>query len=281
MRERPPYDAVMLDLDGTLLDGTGQIRPRNAETLHALVERGVHVMIATGRSTMATLPVVQGLQLETPMLVFNGAAVYCPRTERFLEERVLSNRVVERSLAFGRDRDLLTVLQLGSEKYSTPPRCEAEERALAFFHGLQVVEREALPDEYLIRAIFFSKEHETSNDLRDEVEGHLEAPAFLTHFPLDLLASHRGSPLQVVDVHPPVRGKAEGLRYLAEHHGVQPERVVAIGDAGNDLEMLRAAGLGVAMGEARGEVREVADRVIGSHDSDAIADLLTELFGPL
>jgi Cof subfamily protein (haloacid dehalogenase superfamily) len=276
-----PYDAVLLDLDGTLLDARGEIRPRNADALHALVARGVHVMIATGRSTMATLPAVRDLELETPMLVFNGAAFYCPRSARFVEERVLSNRAVQRAREFGRERDLLTVLQLADEKYATPPRNTAEERALAFFHGLRIVEREALPAEYLIRAIYFSEEHETSEALRDEVRAHVDAPCFLTHFPLDLLVTHRGSPLKVVDLHPPMRGKAEGLRFLAERHGVRPERVVAIGDAGNDLEMLRAAGLGVAMGEARGEVREVADRVIGSHDSDAIAELLEELFGPL
>jgi Cof subfamily protein (haloacid dehalogenase superfamily) len=275
------HDAVLLDLDGTLLDGQGEIRPRNVDALHALVERGVHVMIATGRSTMATLPAVRELALETPMLVFNGAAFYCPREGRFLEERVLSNRAVSRSLEFGREHDLLTVLQLADEKYATPPRNTAEERALAFFHGLRVVEREVLPTEYLIRVIHFSAQHESSGALRDEVAAHLGTPAFLTHFPLDLLVTHRGSPLKVVDVHPPMRGKAEGLRFLEEHHGVPPERVVAIGDAGNDLEMLRAAGLGVAMGEARGEVREAADRVIGSHDSDAIAELLEEVFGPL
>ena len=84
--------------------------------------------------------------------------------------------------------------------------------------------------------------------------------------------------MHVVDVHPPSKGKAEGLRFLEEAYGIPAERVVAIGDAGNDVEMLRAAGLGVAMGQAQEPVQRLADRVIGDHDSDAIAELVEELF---
>jgi len=280
MIDRTAYDAVLVDLDGTLLDGQGRIRPRNFDALHSLAERGVHVMIATGRSTVATLPAIEGLDLETPMLVFNGAAIYCPKQGRLIEERILSNRVIERTLEYGRERDLLTVLQLAEKKFATIPRNRDEERALEFFHGLQQVERSELPDEYVIRAIYYSAGHESSVALRDEVEAYIDAPTFLTHFPLNLLVTHRESPMQVVDVHPPTRGKAEGLRFLQETYGIPPERVVAIGDAGNDLEMLRAAGLGVAMGQAQEPIRAAADRVIGHHDTDAIAELVEDLFGP-
>ncbi len=279
MIQRRKFDALLVDLDGTLLDGESRIRPRNLLALRELEASGVHVMVATGRSTVAALPAVEALELETPMLVFNGAAIWCPRQERHVEERILSNRVLRRALDLGRERGFLMVVQKAQAKYATPPRTPDEERALEFFHGLEVVEPADLPDEYVIRVIYYSAEHATSQDLAREVLASLDAPLFLTDFPLNLLVHQRSSPLQVVDVHPPTRGKAEGLRFLSESYGISPQRVVAIGDASNDIDMLRAAGLGVAMQGCCERTNAAADRTIGHHDSDAIAELVGELFG--
>ncbi len=272
------YEALLIDLDGTLLDGTGKMRPRNISALRALIDSGVQVMIATGRSTVATLGVIEALHLETPILVFNGAAIYCPKEKKHLEERVLSNRVVDRALRFGLERELLMVVQQAEDKFAVAPSTHDEKRALEFFHGLQVVEHNALPREYVIRVIYYSAAHESSAALREDVNSALDPPLFLTDFPLNLLVSHRDSPMQVVDVHPPSKGKAEGLRYLYETCGIPAERVIAIGDASNDVQMLKAAGLGVAMGGSSDLVQSCADRVIGHHDTDAIALLVEELF---
>lgn len=273
------FDALLLDLDGTLLDERSRIRPRNAARLHALAEEGVRVVIATGRSTVAALEAVDSLELTAPLVVFNGAGIYCPERERMIEERVLSNRAVERALAFAAERELLTVCQLAMDKHSTAPRDPAEDDALRGFSNLVVGEREALPREYLMRVILFSRDHPRSGEFRAEVESALDTPTYLTHFPLGALVQHAGSPLTVVDIHPPCRGKAEALRFLEEQEGIPPARVVAVGDAGNDVPMLRAAGLGVAMGNGARSALEAADRVIGGHETDAIAELVEELFG--
>ena len=65
---------------------------------------------------------------------------------------------------------------------------------------------------------------------------------------------------------------------LEERYGIPPERVVAVGDAHNDVPMLAGAGLAVAMGNAFRSAREAADRIIGDNNGDAIAELVEELF---
>ena len=80
------------------------------------------------------------------------------------------------------------------------------------------------------------------------------------------------------DVHPPCRGKAEALRLLEERYQIPPARVVAVGDATNDVPMLEAAGLAIAMESSMPEALAHADRVIGGCESDAIGELVEELF---
>ena len=216
--------------------------------------------------------------MKTPALVFNGAALYCPVHERLLEERVLSNRTLRKALAFGREHDLVTVLMTGDKKLASPPRDALESAALAGLHQLQVVPRDELDAEFVIRVTYFSRNHATSLLLAEDVERAIGEPVYITHFPLNALASHRMSPLAVLDLHPPCRGKAEGVRILGERFGIAPERIVAVGDASNDVPMFEAAGLAVAMQDSMPEALAAADRVIGDNDGAAIAELVEELF---
>jgi Cof subfamily protein (haloacid dehalogenase superfamily) len=274
----PSYDALVLDLDGTLLGEDSAVHPRNREALQAAAERGVRVMIATGRSSISAHPILAELDLETPAIVFNGGGLYAAREKRMLEERVLSNRTLERALALGRERDWLTVLMCADRKLALAPRDEDEVRALASMTALELTTREELTAEFVMRVTFFSREHARSEDFFGEVERVIAEPIYVTHFPLAILPNHRTSGLQVVDIHPPCRGKGEALRVLEEIYGIPAQRVVAVGDATNDLPMLESAGLAVAMGDGMEEARAVAHRVIGGHDSTAIAELVDELF---
>jgi len=273
-----PYDALVLDLDGTLLDESGAVHPRNREAILAAAAEGVVVLVATGRSSLSAQPILDHLGLDTPAVVFNGAALYSPRDGRMLEERVLSNRTLARTLELGARRDWMTVLMCADKKLALAPRDELEVSALALMTGVRHVPRAELAAEFVVRVTFFSREHATSEGFGEEVERSIPHPIYLTHFPLSVLPSHRESPLHVVDVHPPCRGKAEALRVLEEHYGIPASRVVAVGDATNDIPMLEAAGLSVAMGTGMAEARAVAKRVIGGHDTTAIAELVEELF---
>ena len=235
-------------------------------------------MIATGRSELGVAPVLSELDMDTPAVVYNGAGLFCPREKRLLEERLLSDRVVRRCFEFAECSRLLPVIQLAGAKYAPHPRDERELRALRGLEGLRYVPFDELPREYVIRVTFFSDRHADSGTLAAELEGAIAQPLLVTHFPLNALAPHRDSALFVADVQPPCRGKGEALRVLAERYGISPARVVAVGDADNDLPMIAEAGLGVAMQNSMPRVLATARRVIGPNNSDTIAELVAELF---
>ena len=81
-----------------------------------------------------------------------------------------------------------------------------------------------------------------------------------------------------MDVQPACEGKQEALRLLQEQYSIAPEDVVCVGDGSNDVPMLTGAGLGVAMSNAMQQALDAADRVIGNNNSDALAELIDELF---
>ncbi|MCP3914129.1 MAG: HAD family phosphatase [bacterium] len=272
------YDAILFDLDGTLLDSNDSLHPANLEAIHAAEQAGAKVLLATGRSKMATVPVLERIGLTEPVVVFNGAAVWCPRESRMLEERTLSNRALERLHAFGELTGDLMMVQCADKKLVSTPRNAYEERALQGLHGLEAVPRDELRVDYTIRVTFLTDSVTDSAEYQARVEEALDLPAYFTHFPLSVLPMHRESKYHAVDVHPPCRGKAEALRVLDDHFGIPAERVVAVGDASNDVPMVRAAGLGVAMENSMRELLDVADRVIGHHDEPVIAELVRELF---
>lgn len=273
------YDALLLDLDGTLVTDEGRIPPRTLAKLQEIRARGVRVMIATGRSELGVERVLDELDLDTPAVVYNGAGLFCPREKRLLEERLLSERVVHRALDFAGHSALLPLIQVAGAKYAPPPRDAEEARALSGLEGLAHLPFAELPREYVIRITFFSGRHADSACLAEEVEAAIDQPLHVTHFPLRALPYHRDSSLLVVDLQPPSRGKGEALRVLQERYGIPPERVVAVGDADNDLPMLEGAGLAVAMENSMPRVLAAAARVIGSNNSEAIADLVEDLFG--
>ena len=274
-----PFEALCLDLDGTVVDPDGKIRESTRVSIARLREAGVRVMITTGRSVLGTEAIVEELDLREPAVVFNGAGVWCPKTDRLLEEQILSERVVDPVMDYADANDHFVCVMLADSKYVPHPKDALDEHTIAGLGRLEVVAREDLPREYLMRVTVFSRSHEASDPLHEEVLASLKGPAYLTHFPLSILHAYRESPLQVVDVHPPCRGKAEALRWLEREEGIPAARVVCVGDATNDIPMFEAAGLSVAMGDGMPEAMAAADRVIGASDTDAISELIGELFG--
>ncbi|MEM8713907.1 MAG: Cof-type HAD-IIB family hydrolase [Planctomycetota bacterium] len=269
------HDALLLDLDGTLLQSDETVHPSTRKALTEAREAGVRIMVATGRSLSSGLPVIEELGLMGPAVFFNGCAIYDVDRGKMLEERTLSNRTNERLHAWAAERDAQVIVMTAAEKLTHEPRSERERRNFEGFIGLQFAERAELLREYTIRLSFLLECGESgSARIAAELEEAAGAPIYVSHFPLSILPRHRTNPFSAIDVHAPCRGKAEGLRFLEETYGIPPERVIAVGDADNDVPMLRAAGLGVAMEGALDEVKAEADLVIGVHDSGAIGELI-------
>ena len=265
------YRLVALDLDGTLIDSQLQIRSETIEALSRVRAQGVQVMIVTGRHHGAAYPYWRQLELELPAICCNGTYMYdfragrplasnpytmqeaCSLLELIRQNGIYTMIYADDFMAY--ERESLHVNKLLEWSATLPqdvrPRIDRVDSVEHMLEGCDTVWKFATAGDDLPIMSACAANLERSLGLSCEWSAHNR---------LDI--SHAGN------------SKGKRLdRWIAEH-GIAREEVIAFGDQQNDVEMLRVAGLGVAMGNSRAEVRECADWVAGSNDSDAIANTL-------
>ena len=276
-RLREQFDAVLLDMDGTLLDDHGQVTPRTHRAVRQLADAGLMVVLCTGRSPQGVSEVHDDLGLETPIVAYNGSWIGPAggEPERLIDlapERVHDLAPVEARADFGFRHEATTKWTVASE-HADHPSVAAWYSNVRFAEGWH-----EMPLHGLLRMTLF---FDLPVAFDGEVPPHesawsvlsAEAAAQLRRetFPLSLFRPYRHSRLHMLEIQAASRGKAEALVWLAERHGVPAERAIAIGDHVNDLPMLEAAGLAIAMGNAVAAAKAHADLVLASNDEDGIA----------
>lgn len=266
-----PFDLVVFDLDGTVLRRDLTISEATVEALRRLRERGMRLVVATGRRFEAAREYARWLGSggSEPLICYGGAMV------RRLDGETLMHRTLEREvslevLEWAEGRGLHARVFLDGEvvEHSNPPE--------AFSH----LPRE--PDisfvESPLRWLRHHGEEPTKITLVDHperVEGWLEEAR--ERFAGRLFVT-RSMP-HYVEVGDLKSTKSRALELLCARWGIDPERVLAFGDAENDADMLRLAGRGVAVGGMSREVREAADEVVPPVEEDGVAGYVEKLLG--
>ncbi|CUX92946.1 Cof-type HAD-IIB family hydrolase [Bacillus velezensis] len=267
--ETKPY-LIALDLDGTLLKDDKTISPETARTIQTLKEAGHHVCISTGRPFRSSSMYYDELGLTTPIVNFNGAFVHHPKDESWGRYHTSLSVDVVRQLA-----ELTETYQIHNVL--------AEIIDDVYFH---------YHDEHLIEAFHMNTANITFGDLRETVQEDVtsvlihakeedvaDIRAHLSDVHAEVIDHRRwAAPWHVIEIIKHGMNKAVGLKKISDYYQVPRERIIAFGDEDNDLEMLRFAGCGVAMGNGTDEVKQAADRVTGSNEADGIAEFLKSYF---
>ncbi|QYG91702.1 HAD family phosphatase [Iamia sp. SCSIO 61187] len=266
---------VASDLDGTLLqppvrrrDGQradrvdlGSITERTRTVLDRLRADGVEVVAVTGRPPrwVHAIDIGPGLAICS-----NGALVVDLQTEEVVVERALAPdaaaEVVRRLRALHPEGHF--AVEFADGVAIEPAWAETIPRALAGEHVGPAEELVVRP-----AAKVLMKVPGTEGDAF--IDGATEAVG-------DIAEVTASGGLQLVEVSAPGVDKATTLALLCDERGIPPERVVAFGDARNDLAMLAWAGTGVAMGDAHPSVIEAADHVTGTNADDGVAAWLEQ-----
>jgi hypothetical protein len=270
MGRRGSPELVALDLDGTVFDGDLTIAPRVVEAVRRTLGANVAVTLVTGRMYVATAPFARLLGVVGPVVCYQGAAVYDAPSGTRLQEVPLASEVALKIVRAARAEGYHVQLYRDDRYY-----VEEHNRFSALYARLAGVE----PLVVASLEETFAHSGATKCNVVTDPERTERCAALLREVCGDDAYVTRSNPEFVEAMNPHV-DKGTALRFVAQRLGVPLERVLAIGDSYNDLPLLQAAGIGVAMGSAPSELKAVADAVVGDVAHDGVAEAL-ERFVPL
>jgi Cof subfamily protein (haloacid dehalogenase superfamily) len=263
---------VATDVDGTLLDPDERVSGRAAAVIGRAVTAGVGFVLVTGRPPRWIPQVVEQLEVARLAVCANGSVLYDAADDRVLWARTLDPDVladIAEAAALALPGSGLAVERVGSGAFDDPTPFIAEPDYLHAWPDADnaVVPRSELLSRPAVKMLVRCP--------RLSSDAMVAALAPVIGDAADLTFSH---PRGLVEISPPNVTKASGLADVAQRYGVAPADVVAFGDMPNDLEMLRWAGHGVAMGNAHPALLEVADEVTASNSDDGLALVLERWF---
>ena len=237
------------DLDGTMLPSGDIVSSENIAAVQCAVRAGVTVTIATGRMFEAALPVAEALGVDVPIIAYNGALIKSP-SGRIYEEHAIDPMLARDIITFAQARGwYIQSYSGGVLRYAVA--CE-ESR---FYEDSQKITGKAVGRDGMLAYV-------TGNcKLLLVTEGRAVSEA-RAQMLVDAFGAHIGvtrSADRLVEIVVKGVSKASALTALAAKLGITADETMAIGDAYNDLPMLKAAGKSVAMGNAFPEVKEEAD----------------------
>ena len=274
------YRMIAIDLDGTLLSSTGSVPPRAKAAIHAALDAGLLICFATGRNWTESKSVLDTVAHHSTAVFVSGAMVIDTKNGVTLHRTMMDPQLAREICGVLEDRGHSALALQDTHKASgvdylatggkTPNEAERLWREVTQTVVHEIESLANWPHEHTIRIGIVAAPEEVEQAVRE-----------LTERFGDRIVSHcirvPAYGVDVMEVFDPAVNKWEGISHVARMHGVEAHEIVAIGDDVNDLPMLKHAGLSVAMGNAKPEVKAIAKTVIGRNDEDGLAIFLEEL----
>ena len=241
---------LALDLDGTIVSNLKEISKPVKTAIQAAMDRGVVVTIATGRIHAMAKKFARQLNINAPIISYQGGMVKDYRTGALLLTRATPGNLSRRVIKFARAKKLPMVLFTSQGIYTELPSDLMRETFARSGVEFTVVHNLlcSVDDQQLPLKFLFAQPQADIKRLSS------------------LLSKEFGKELNVhrtlstlVEVTPPKTSKGAALQFLAQHLTIPMAQTMAIGDEENDISILKAAGLGVAMGNASDVVKSAAD----------------------
>ncbi|MBQ6401374.1 MAG: HAD family phosphatase [Firmicutes bacterium] len=263
---------IALDLDGTTLNDDRVISERTRRAMAQAADRGVNIVIATGRPLGALPSDVFEIEAIRYALTSNGASITDIREDRTFYENCLSPRAVQASVELLRQYDYVLETFVKGVAYIEGWYYEQVRETGTCFRNAEYIlnTRNPVPDIY--QFMMDNREHLENINVNfenlDEKPGMYEK---LIRLPEATITSSFDHNLEIGGA---TTSKAEALRQMGQLLGVKQEEMMAVGDSPNDIAMLLEAGMPVAVGNAKDEVKKIARYVAPTNHEDGVADAI-------
>lgn len=269
---------IALDLDGTLLLPDKTLTEENRKVLmRASQEKGIHIVLATGRTYSGISKILEWLPCIRYAVMSNGSVVQDTLTGKVIAEHLVNTEdalsfydyavsrkyevdffyLGKRFVSSGWDKYVSEMEATEGTRQLLLSNCTKVEDQRAYLAGLPGVEK---------ISIRFQNEDQ-KNRMYTEVQKMFPQFEVCSSLTTNIEANCRNIT------------KATGIQELVSHLGFGMDSVMAFGDNGNDCEMISAAGIGVAMGNAEADIKKIANKITRDNTEDGVAYMIREVFG--
>jgi Cof subfamily protein (haloacid dehalogenase superfamily) len=255
------YKLLALDLDGTLLDSSLRLSDGNAEALRRAMAAGVQVVLATTRWFGLAKRTADRLAIDTPLICSNGAVVKRPGDGEELLHLYLDADCAREVTTLGDDSGWEMYTAIGDATYMKMRPGIIPEKLPG---GLRVADRQSdhLAEGAATSVLVYSEQAVSAIE-KQIMPKYAGRANFSLNRPV-------GNQHYVVVNHPDAE-KARALELVCRELGIAPDETLAMGDSESDIEMLRLAGLGIAMGNSPDALKREALHIAPTNDADGVA----------
>ncbi len=245
---------IALDLDGTLLYDWATLDEETKKYLKHIKALGHKLVIATGRPHRSSIRYYDALELDTPLINYNGGLITWDNNDDFEDVSIRLDR-----------HSIIDIFE-NNKAYIDNAFCEIKDDIYLLRESEDIVDllhffgnaklhvgafKDTLPDD-TNGCIIVANEH----------EGHFIQEYVEKHYKGEIMSRNWGNDYRfIIELYSPKTSKGHALDYVAKTLGIDQKHVIAFGDGHNDLEMLQYAHIGVAMKNAEDELKAVADIV--------------------
>ncbi|TCN27987.1 Cof-type HAD-IIB family hydrolase [Mesobacillus foraminis] len=270
------YRLLALNVDGTVLQSNGRIHKSTKEAIAYVQQKGVYVTLVTSRSFPSARKVAKALKINSYLITHQGAYISSEQGEAILTRRIPEEITYELVRFL---EGFPCQIRIVHDEFSLANKYKLNHNLLAktvfttgdpLFYSQQFVDSisETLTDDP-ISAPKIEVYFEFEEDLVDAGDA---LSSMFSEVNMTKLNDFR------LDILPQGVSKLNGMISLGEHLGVALKEMVTIGDGIDDIDMIRACGLGVAMGNAEVEVKMAADWVTRTNNQNGVAYMVKEHF---
>ena len=258
------YKLIAIDMDGTLLTNDKKILEETKSALLKAYDKKIIICISTGRSFPAIKKFIDELDINMPLILYNGSRVRMSKDSTLLLNHTIDSAVSKQVYRIINDNNGTCCFWKNDQCYFNKDNEYTEYyRKLTTInpHIIEIVEDDLFND--INKFIWFGSVEfldVVQNKLLLDVEG------------INYFKSHTN----LLEIVPLGVSKGNILKYLSESLGITKEEVIAIGDDENDISMIKFAGLGVAMGNAKNSVKKVADYITLTNEENGVGKVINK-----
>ncbi len=271
------YKLLAIDIDGTLLNSRGKISDENIDAIRRAIENGIKVCLCTGRNIKNTRAIAKKINSDFPFVCADGTVFYDTKNNKVIKEYLIEKSTFEKIIEEANKHNLYMefctkrhyikyVRNIGLEKYGygDAPKTIMEKLEHHFIKNVRYVKNhQKFKNKFGggINQFIISGEQRELEKMKKFL---IESDFSDVDIRVDLWSDF-------IFIVPKDCNKAYGLNILSDYFDIDISEMIAIGDQMNDIDMIKKAGLGVAMGNATDEIKKVAGFITSSNDDSGVA----------